>query len=344
MRLKKILVLYDGKPGHLTQSLGVAKLIKERSECDSDIAIIKAIPRIKLLNRLARLIAASPVLYRPGFFGFFFRVSGADPVNPDVVISFGGNVVAANIFLSRRWRVPNILIGNEYNVPEHLIDAHVTAFGQPKRTNSVATRIALCKIDKIECQTLGLPLQKQAKGGGIWALFIGGNGSGYQYSEADWQRLAQAVETLSNKYAIQWVVSTSRRTGTKGLEILQAAMPKESVLSSIWYGSEESARLESYLGSASRFFCTEDSLSMISECVAMERPVVSLCPEHIEEHRTHSAMLTHMESSGLLERIRLSTFEAYSPRPYAPSKTYESHIQTIADNLVARVEAAKRRP
>ncbi len=332
MPKQRILVLYDGKPGHLTQSYGIARLLASRLQ-DCDIEVQSSRPQFKLLNRSLRWLSSRRSrLAQQLVIALYSGISIKRPA-PDLVVSFGGNVVALNVALHQYWHIPNLLLGNKYSIPSHLVDVHATALGAEQTANSVATKIALCNINRQACLQVGHELRQRVKGHPLWSLFIGGDGSGYQYAEADWHALGAALKNVSSRLGVRWLVSTSRRTDPCGTEVVRRYLDSSNCESVIWYVDKNSPSLEAYLGAADRIFCTEDSLSMLSEAVAMAKPVVSLQPATCEPRFTHSAMVEHMVTTGLLERIQIQALSNYEPGEFAPSISYDAHLEHIARRI-----------
>ncbi|NKI18568.1 hypothetical protein HCU74_14215 [Spongiibacter sp. KMU-166] len=329
-----ILVIYDGKPGHLSQSLGLAKLIQQRLSAPVAITVMRAKPRAKLLNRPLREVAAWGRRSLCRGLLTFYNISALPGQRPDLIISFGGNVVALNVALKRLWQSRNIAIGNIYCFAESDFDAHITGFGKEGQVNAVASHIAMCSIDRHVCDAAGRAM-RDTHPTPLWALFVGGDGSGYRYTVQDWQSLAQALNTLAEIHGIRWLLSTSRRTGSEGLQCLQHYLDSAAVASSIWYGEANATPLTAYLGAASRIFCSEDSLSMLSESVAMNKPVVAFSPAERADGQTHHEMVAHMQSSGLLERWKIADLAEYQPTPYAPALSYDEQLTAIFRQLVA---------
>lgn len=341
MSALRILVLHDGKPGHYSQALGLARLIAGRVPGGARLIAVRARPRVKLLNHLLRALAAMafPQAWRAVLLGY--RCEALPDSAPDVVVSFGGNVLALNVALSRQWGCQNIAIGNCYRLPAHCFSAHVSAFPSTSselawRERNVPSRVALCKTDRQRNQDLGNGLWEQASGP-LWALLIGGDGSGIHYSEADWHALGRMLVHLARRQGVQWLVSTSRRSPAAAVKVLQHYLNEQNCLSAVFYKGPDSPSADAFLGAAERVFCTEDSLSMLNEAVAMNKPVVSLRPASAVLKGTHLRSLSYLESMGLIERCSIGQGAAYEPSPFAPLRSYEQHLDEMFERLRARL-------
>lgn len=326
----RILVLYDGKLGHLSQSYGFAQLIASRSAGVSVVAASSK-PRLKLLNKPLRRLACHTSHTACKAVIASYNVDEPWDQAADMVISFGGNVLALNIALSRHWGVPNIVIGNTNGVPNSLIRVHATAQGS-EAANALATGIAVTKTDPRFCQAAGDLLARSARVP-LWTLMVGGDGSGYHYSEDDWRQLGRALQTLSERHGIRWLISTSRRTDPRAVDILRHYATAQVCESAIWYGVSGTDSLDVYLGAGERLFCTEDSMSMLSEAVAMSKPVVSVRPAEVGSKRVHSAMLSHLEDSGLIARESVASLAMYHPLPFSPIHSYRDQLDRIYQQL-----------
>lgn len=329
----RILVIYDGKPGHLSQPLGLAQLVKNQCHGEFIIETWAAKPKWKILNRPMRIL--SQYVSRAGakMMLLAYQHKGL-PQKPDLIISFGGNVVALNVVLSRYWQVKNIAIGKCYHIPEKHFALNLTAFGRPDRQNSVASKVVLCKTDREQCYRAGRPLRNEFPAVPLWGLFIGGEGSGYHYTNSDWHQLGQGLRQLASARNIRWLVSTSRRTSAEGVNILKQYIDDTNCQSVIWYGQQNQQSLSAFLGAADRVFCTEDSTSMLSEAVAMDKPVVGLRPATVIYKKVHSTYMNYLESKRLIERLPIAEMVQYQIKPWSPVKSYDGHLRDIFLDII----------
>ncbi|WP_345420441.1 ELM1/GtrOC1 family putative glycosyltransferase [Halioxenophilus aromaticivorans] len=336
-----ILVIYDGKAGHLSQSQGLAQLIAKHHHSRCNLQILRAKPRLKLLNKalqfLAQYLPATIVLclvrlYRTKVIGD--AKHPAKITAPNLFISFGGNSIALNIAYRRYWRCRNIVIGNNYNVGKNSISAHLTAFGSPAR-NAIATGIALSKIDRENCNSAATVIKETNPHTRYWGVLIGGNGSGYEYQQSDWQALSHGLNELSQKYSIHWLICDSRRTPQGAIELLNTQLGSFTGVSFIGYNQPQRLSIEAVMGASERLFCTEDSLSMLSEAVAMAKPVISLQPQTNSPRPVHARMINHIVNTGLVERQPISQLANYQINFFFPSVPYEHQTVAVYSRLSA---------
>ncbi|WP_321392197.1 ELM1/GtrOC1 family putative glycosyltransferase [uncultured Desulfuromusa sp.] len=330
----RILVLYDGKAGHLSQSLGVAQLIRSRLNSPVTIEQQVAKIRLKFLNRFIRKLALIPssMLQRLVIHSYRWKIPEQ---KPDLIISFGGNVIALNVALAKLWKCNNVVIGNLYSINLKHIDAHITVFGDTAEAKAIASCVALCKVDPQVCAEKGNELRKQLPYSEYWAMLVGGNGAGYQYQASDWHRLGSSMNFLSKRYGIKWILTTSRRSGLEAEQILQQYLEPSVCAKSYLASQPESGSLEAILGSCDKLFCTEDSLSMLTESVSVEKPVTTLLPKQTSPKRVHSNTVKYMASTGLIKRVNIENLNEFMPQSYQPEKSYSEHLEDIYTQLIS---------
>ena len=330
----KILVLYDGKAGHLSQSLGVAQLIKHRSNQPCEIEVKSARPAHKLLNRAFRKAASVNVKTLSKMVVAGYRWTAPEE-KPDLIISFGGNVVALNAALAKLYSVNNILIGNPYSVPVEFFSAHITKDGDPLNERSVASQVALCKIDPRRGAAKGKELKnKLTATGPCWGMLVGGEGSGYCYSDEDWSDLANSMVSMAATHKIKWLLTTSRRTPTAAEERLKRLLPKE-VIAGSWYlqSTDSTVDIESLMGASERIFCTEDSLSMINESAAFGKPVITLRGHYASSKGVHRSSVDYLAAVGLIERLQMREANSYKAHEFDPEISYQAHLNRVYQKL-----------
>lgn len=326
-----ILVLYDGKAGHLSQSLGLANLVAQRLDHPSDIDVVSVRPRVKLLNRPLRCLAqALPPMWARIVSVFYSKHTIAN--KPDLIVSFGGNVVALNIALHRFWQAPNVLIGNQYGVTDRFISAHLTSSGK-NTPNTITSGAVLCKIDRQACHRAGQTLLQNSRQRPYWCLLLGGNGSGYEYQAEDWCSLAAALNDLARRYSIQWLISDSRRTHPGAMDYLHRHLDCATTTAFCRYGEQNQPTIEAVLGASERLFCTEDSLSMLTESTAMNKPVVSLVPRAAKPRPVHKKLINRLQETGLIERQEIASLGEYRVQKFNPVVSYDAQLDTLFKQL-----------
>lgn len=332
----KILIIYDGKPGHLSQSQGLANVIKLRSSKAVEVKLLSAKPRLKLLNSVLRKLAPIPSAWLCRVVIACYKFIHI-PSKPDLIISFGGNSVALNVALKYYFHANNIAIGNCYSIPSECFDAQVSISGDDENDRAVSSKIPICKVDKQQRIAAGRVLSGNSQKN--WSMLIGGDGSGYCWQEQDFHRIGRALRVLSHQYGVRWLLTTSRRTPLEAEKILGQYLNEDNVQTCYFFHQQKSGDILAILGSSERIFCTEDSLSMITESVALEKPVVTIKPENITHKEVHQSVLLELESNRLIERYSISEVYTYMPAQYQPLKSYNDYV----DELYIKLEQVMKR-
>jgi mitochondrial fission protein ELM1 len=102
-------------------------------------------------------------------------------------------------------------------------------------------------------------------------VLLGGNSKHYTYKDVDFINIGMYLkQKAATKKNIRFLISPSRRTPQKAIEILKSELLNVNV--TIWNGSGINPYFN-YLGAADEILVTGDSISMISEVCYMGKPV-----------------------------------------------------------------------
>ncbi|MDF1747302.1 MAG: mitochondrial fission ELM1 family protein [Alphaproteobacteria bacterium] len=102
------------------------------------------------------------------------------------------------------------------------------------------------------------------------AVLIGGSNSAYRLDAETGTRIAQDLAKMARDSGAGLMVTTSRRTDPDAATAIRAALANAPAV--IWSGEGENPYF-GYLGLADRIIVTGDSVNMVSEAAATERPV-----------------------------------------------------------------------
>ncbi len=307
----RILLVSDAVPGHVSQSRGLARLLGERFETvvDEVEARLRAKPVVRRL--LPLLIEHGDPL---ALFRCFHRTAGL-PMWPDLVLSAGGNTAFANVLLARHFDCPNVFMGSRRRLPSESFSAHLTLEPTFEPTNIVMD-VAPGPRSADEAREAGAAfLAAHALAGErLWLLACGGDGAGLRYSDAHWTALGKWMNDLAAEHGIRWLVSTSRRTGTNGERALRGALDPAQVAYAVWWSEREERIMGSLLGAAERAFVTADSMSMISEGIAVGKAVVVVHTGSGEPDGRYLNALAKFERLGLSRSARVGDgIESFEP-------------------------------
>ncbi len=249
-----VLILSDGKPGHLNQSLAFAKLLGYRWE------VRPVVFKNRLCKGLAYLLDRCGLLL-PGL----VRIEGPIP-EVCAVVSTGSETYYANKLLARRRGVPAvaIMLPRGYRLDFDLIIAQEHD-RPPRRANLLSLPVNLSCVEP-----QGLVERDRERR--CVALIVGGPS---RHFEMDVDRLREQVTRLFRLFPeADLLLTTSRRTPA-AVEAMLSTFPFRR---SIIYSREPINPIPDFLAISDTVFVTEDSTSMISEAVTFGSASVEILP------------------------------------------------------------------
>ena len=300
--MKEIWVLSDGRPGHYNQSLAVAKaletLFDESDVRYKEVEVKKAgkyLLRALLNRRWGRelLKALTPQKAVTLFY------KGVDlSSSPDIVISAGKDTSMLNAVLGLWYGATTLFIGHPKKLDNRLFTKVLTVLDlgfENQIVLDVAPTLPYSGDVEAFCREHGLDPKASYS-----VLLIGGDGSGYHYTEEE----IDALIAFVNKTAEQtdWLVTTSRRTPLVFEEKMQRQMRAKMFVA---YHQNPIKAVGAFLALADRVYVTEESASMVSEAVASGKPVVTLIPNESGGEKDYMAILQKFEKAGDIQRYQL---------------------------------------
>ncbi len=269
--MKIVWIINEGSPGHVSQSIGFTDILKQLYPLKT-IEVFgcttlrgwqrhlvrycigkkgRSIPR-KWLSKIADI-----------------RVP-ANAEKPDLIVSSGGkSVFAAHAFASL-YKVPYIFVGERKPYPCDWFHAVFSPVAAEVNENTYL-------IDFIPTPvTPELIAEKGQAEERTWCMIIGGKSRSYPFNDQDWAALAQGMNHLAERENIQWLLTTSRRTGAEAEKILQRELTPQVIKDAIWWATEPRRELYEFIARSEILFVTQDSITMVTEAIASGRPVITI--------------------------------------------------------------------
>ncbi len=332
----KVLILSDGKAGHVSQARGVALALAQSFPVTG--SVLECRLRAGFLQRPLRWLLNLTRGRLPRFLFKWLHRGGALPgEKPDLIVSAGGSTCAANAWLATLLSAPNIFCGSIRSLKPSLFAGIVTAFDPPEphaRYILCTTPVPIALADLAEKAAAWRA--RSGVSGPCWSLLAGGDGAGYRYTAADWLDLARALTLLARQHGIRWLITTSRRSGPDAAAALEAGMEPDLVAGAAFAGKPDGMAYHEILGAAERHFVTEDSHMMITEAIACGRPVHTLQPEQFRTDEGNLHFLRLYGQKGWITRHAISILAAdgLSALPPAPAES-----PAILDDLGEKLAA-----
>ncbi|MFA6357553.1 MAG: ELM1/GtrOC1 family putative glycosyltransferase [Candidatus Omnitrophota bacterium] len=282
---KEILILSDGKTGHLRQSEGLAKLINQQLssrgiKTNLFIKEVKfgreALVWLQIAKAIGRIDCLRHALTDESWQSLMSS-------KPDYIISAGGLMSVLNYLLARENQAKSICLMKPSNislkkfnlviVPEH--------DGNFKRKNVVITEGALNLID---ADYLNQKLERIRRSGLIKAgllnpcigVLIGGDSKNFSLDQKIITKLAVQIKKSAEELNASLLISTSRRTSPEVQEQVKnefANYPRCKLLV-IANENNNPDVVGGIIGLSNIIINSPESISMISEAAAGEKYVV----------------------------------------------------------------------
>lgn len=309
--VRRILVLNDGKLGHLKQSQSIAaSLTQEHPERQWKVV------DIRYRSRMHRALCIGWILLTRGrvaasrILEFALHPQSAKDLlctYADMVISCGAAMVPTNVLWTRANRAKSVVLMNPFPLPLRLFDLVIAPRHDrlPKRDNVLETLGAISYFDMKNQEQAKIRLSGHAsyrdhsKAGKasvrapVFAVFIGGDTQHYEvaggFVDALIAQITAACESLDG-----WcLVTSSRRSSVEVERILTERLGRHPRCRFLLIASRDSidGTMEGMLASADISVVTGESISMVSESCASGRTV--LVAEPPLRKASHSGLTRH---------------------------------------------------
>jgi mitochondrial fission protein ELM1 len=171
-----------------------------------------------------------------------------------------------------------------------------------------------------------------------WTMIIGGDGKSHTYRPDEWKALAESMNRLAKRYGFKWLISTSRRTGANNEAILKEKLDQALIQEAIWWSDQPRKGLAAFIHAGERVFATRDSLTMISEVIAIKGNVDVICPAdfRLSSNTPYERYLQRLQDQGLLVQHPIGDCDKASRRN--GSTAIEGLQRPFEKELIERVK------
>ena len=288
---RSVLILSDGKAGHLRQSEAVSRIISERL-INKRVKVRVDIVEVKFKNKFSRIaLSLSSLLggkyhsqgclkcLRKFIEADRYRILGA--FNPDFVISCGSSLAAVNFIISRESLSKSIVIMRPSILSMKKFDLVILPQHDkpPKKENVVITLGALNLINPkyLEDESLKLSrscnLNPQADYVG---LLIGGDSRKCTLDKDLISKVISEVKAAADKINADILLTTSRRTSGEVAQLVKQEFAGYKRCRLMIIANERNIQeaVGGILGLSKVVVSSPESISMVSEAANSVRPVV----------------------------------------------------------------------
>jgi mitochondrial fission protein ELM1 len=301
-------VVSDGVAGHFNQSKGVLHALALRQ--DLNVEWLELRLRSGLLRRVLRywLNAWDGRLSMLALSGCYRGLHAHPTTRPDLIVGAGGKSMYAVVALAKHYQAQAVFVGSLRGLRPDLFHAVLVLERHPE-PQYITLETAPMPVDAIQQQQAADQWQHAHpdQTGELWAMLIGGDGAGAVYQPQDWHTLAAQMNQLAADRGIRWLVTTSRRTGLTAEKTLQQVLNPQYLADAVWWAQQPKPVMQAFLGRAKVVCCTAESLSMLTEAIVAQRPVLALTPQHFEPDSRYEAALHRLINR---RRMALCPFSA----------------------------------
>jgi len=347
-RTKNILILNDGKTGHLRQSEAVAGIL-ERCLKEKGMNVSLEMSSLDFKNKLSRVAFTisgcfSGKSHCQGCLWCLRRFLRADSYKnlvsfkPDFVISCGAQTAGVNYLLSCESRAKSIVVMRPSIFSVRKFDLVIIPRHDhpPTRKNVAITEGALNLIDenylKEQSKKLTAAIGHALNVKSFYVgLLIGGDTKDFKLSKDSVKIIIDQIKCLAEKTDVGVLATTSRRTPLEVERLVKEEFNGYANLSLLVIANEKNFpfTIGGILGLAQAVIVSPESISMISEAAASGRYVIvyksKVSRRHLEflnylADKKYIYFVEPEEVSGVVEKI-------FKERP---------KINTLEDRIIVR--------
>lgn len=289
---KYVLVLSDGKAGHLKQSLSVANAIKEKRaesgyrETDTEIETLE----VRFKNRFVRAIfeilsILGFNLYRLSFCFLPQSFDGIKSAYADYIISCGSSLAGVNLSLKKEFNAKSVVImrPNIYNIGNFDL-AVIPAHDRPKQgPNIVVTKGAVTDLNEESLGRYadGIKGRFNVTKDNVIGILIGGDSKAYILSPELIDDVLDGVVPAAEDLDADILLTTSRRTSSAVEKAIKARLAGVKRVKLLLIANENNldGAVEGILGLSNVLIVSGESVAMVSEAVNSGKRVVVFMPQ-----------------------------------------------------------------
>jgi KDO2-lipid IV(A) lauroyltransferase len=290
---RTVLVLNDGKAGHLNQSLAVARQIQRArmtqnyTPADTDIVVVD----VKYKSKLSRAILTFASIFaswrchgRMGFMKMCLERDSYDKLMKryaEFVVSCGSSLAPVNIYMSKENNAKNVVVMDpaipfsrgRFNfiiAPKH--------DNMRRGKNIVTTTLApnLVNAKALEAAAEDIRKRVSIAADNVIGLLIGGDNPEFTLSDNLLKRTLADVLKVCESNDAELLVTTSRRTGKAQEAIIKATLQKNPRCKLLVIANENNPEgtLAGILALSNVVIVSGESISMVSESVSSGKKTV----------------------------------------------------------------------
>ena len=319
--VRKVLVLNDGRKGHLNQSLAIASAIQRARMTqgykleDTEIVVID----VKFKNGFSRTLLSACSLFATWRCHGCMRCmrlcleektyEALMRAYSEFVVSCGSGLAAVNIFMSKENNAKNIVV-MEPNIIMGLKKFNLAVIPKhdrpPKAKNIVETLLAPNLIEEGRLKKDGESLLRDIRlenPDKVMGLLVGGDNPEYTMTERVVNEVIDGALKFCEEMGAELLVTTSRRTSRVVEDILRNRLSANPKCRLLVIANEKNldVAVTGILGLSKVVIVSGESISMVSEAISSGKKVIAFELEKEKNVATkHGKALRDLERQGYL--------------------------------------------
>ncbi len=319
--VRTVMVLNDGRAGHLNQSLAIARQIQkareDRGNTADDTKIV--VLDVKFKNNLSKTLVGIFASFsswrchgRMRALEFCLEKSSYEALMAtysDFIVSCGSSIAPVNAFMAKENNAKNITVmkpTSMLNAKKHFKLMVVPKHDCPRpEKNVLVTTLAPNLVESETLTADGEKLRQSVKlgGGKIVSLFIGGDNPDFQLTKEKISRVVDEVIKFSETHGADILATTSRRTNKDVEDVLKKRLGPDKRCRLLVIANERNIEgaVNGMLHMCDLAVVSGESVSMVSEAVSSGKKVVAFELEKKKDAVTkHERILDNLKNEGYI--------------------------------------------
>ncbi len=357
---KRVVVLSDGRAGHLHQSMAVVEAMRRRRAQDGvgdrifceELVIQYKNSFMRSLMRAVSIVTRGQLPFRTLWLkAALTRVSykRMRRVYADVVISCGSSLQDVNIWIKKENKAKSVLIMKP-SVSQDLFDAiilpqhdKVLSGERIFVTEGALSAIRQEDLSK-ESQKLNSELVLDRYSMKI-GLLVGGDTTKIQFQPALFEKWMQSLQQFCVQKSAAVIATSSRRTPIWAEQVMKNHFLDKAVCPYLIIANEANREggVSAILGLCDWVIVTGESMSMVSEAVMAGKPVLVVNPwsQEASVKPKYEQYLDRLEKDGKIVRVLLEQFSSQmmsaSQKIGDPDLDYRHRQDAVLENALQRI-------
>ncbi len=331
------LLIADDRPGHYTLSEGILAAIARKRPVEITRLEVKRpfwMPARALSFAVNAGLAPEKILQR------VYRV---DPDVPptDLVVSAGGNTLAANIAAARLTGAPNIFYGSLRRYRAEDFSLVMTSYPNRARLPRHLMTLKPSAMDPDVMSGAQIEANNSLQLPPTLGLIVGGDSGTVSYAPEDWEQLFSFMEQINRTHGTRFVVSNAPRTPDSVSDCFAGLVARTEgpVKQFLDFRNTGPGSLPELLEQVNVVLVTADSSTMLSESVWARRKTIAITPGHFSLPDEELGYRAWLEENAWVSGVEISQLSEYVLEDAISMITSLQHnpLNQLADQIAERL-------